>query len=146
MSKILDKINCPADIKKLSVEQLKTLASEIRDFIIEKVSVNGGHLASNLGAIEVTLAMHYVFDFDNDYLFWDVGHQCYTHKILTGRKGGFDLLRKEGGVSGFPEPAESNYDKCRVGHAGNSIGTALGTGLGCQHSGSDSKIAAFVGD
>ncbi|MCL5280689.1 MAG: 1-deoxy-D-xylulose-5-phosphate synthase [Planctomycetes bacterium] len=132
MGKYLDKINGPADLKLLPVAALEGLAEEIRQFILRSVSKTGGHLASNLGAVELTLALHYVFDFQRDKLLWDVGHQCYTHKIVTGRKAGFDLLRRAGGVSGFPSPAESEYDQFTVGHAGTSIATALGLALGEQ--------------
>lgn len=126
----LNGINSPADIKKLSVPQLKTLAEEIRQFILNSVSKTGGHLASNLGVVELTLALHYVFDFKKDKLLWDVGHQCYTHKIITGRKDKFEHLRRPEGISGFPNPAESEYDQFAVGHAGTSIATAIGMALG----------------
>lgn len=146
MGKFLEHINSPQDIRKLSVEQLEQLAIEIREFIIDKVSKTGGHLASNLGVVELTLAMHYVFDFDTDHLLWDVGHQCYTHKIITGRKNDFDKLRKRGGVSGFPAPEESDYDRFEVGHAGTSIATALGIGLAAKKLNKEDKIVALVGD
>ncbi len=132
MGKYLDKISSPADLKKLPVAELPPLAEEIRQFILRSVSKAGGHLASNLGAVELTLALHYVFDFQRDKLLWDVGHQCYTHKIVTGRQAGFELLRHAGGVSGFPNPAESEYDQFTVGHAGTSIATAIGMALGEQ--------------
>lgn len=129
-NRYLDKINSPADLKTLSVAELEQLASEIRQFILNSVSKTGGHLASNLGAVELTLALHYVFDFQRDKLLWDVGHQCYTHKIITGRKAGFERLRTASGISGFPNPGESPYDQFTVGHAGTSIATALGMALG----------------
>ncbi|MCX5647042.1 MAG: 1-deoxy-D-xylulose-5-phosphate synthase [Phycisphaerae bacterium] len=132
MGKYLDAIGSPADLKKLPVAELEPLAEEIRQFILRSVSRTGGHLASNLGAVELTLALHYVFDFQQDKLLWDVGHQCYTHKIITGRKAGFELLRHAGGISGFPNPAESEYDQFAVGHAGTSIATAIGMALGEQ--------------
>ncbi len=113
MGQLLEQVNSPADVKKLSVPQLKTLADEIRQFILDSVSKTGGHLASNLGVVELTLALHYVFDFKHDKLLWDVGHQCYTHKIITGRKDKFAHLRQAGGISGFPNPAESEYDQFR---------------------------------
>lgn len=128
----LEKINSPADLKTLSVPELEQLAGEIRQFILNSVSKAGGHLASNLGAVELTLALHYVFDFQRDKLLWDVGHQCYTHKIVTGRKKGFERLRHAGGNSGFPNPAESDQDQFTVGHAGTSIATAIGMALGEQ--------------
>mgnify|MGYP000382220260 FL=1 len=100
---MLEKIQKPNDIKKIPADQLPALAEEIREFIIESLSKTGGHLASNLGVVELTIAMHRVFDLPKDKLIWDVGHQSYTHKILTGRKDGFETLRREGGISGFPE-------------------------------------------
>lgn len=130
--KCLEQINSPADLKKLQVTELAGLAEEIRQFILGSVSKTGGHLSSNLGAVELTLALHYVFDFDRDKLLWDVGHQCYTHKIVTGRKAGFDQLRHAGGISGFPNPAESEYDQFTVGHAGTSVATAIGMALAEQ--------------
>jgi len=129
MSKFLDQINSPADVKRLSVPELKVLAEEIRQFILDSVSKTGGHLASNLGVVELTLALHCVFDFKKDMLVWDVGHQCYTHKIITGRKDRFRRLRHADGISGFPNPAESVYDRFTVGHAGTSIATAIGLAL-----------------
>lgn len=132
MSNLLETINSPADLKKLSVSQLVPLAEEIRQFMLHSISKTGGHLASNLGAVEMTLALHYVFDFKQDKLLWDVGHQCYTHKIITGRQDGFKRLRQTEGISGFPNPAESEYDQFTVGHAGTSVPTALGMALGEQ--------------
>jgi hypothetical protein len=130
MGKLLDQINGPHDLKNLPVTQLGTLADEIRQFILNSVSRTGGHLASNLGVVELTLALHYVFDFTKDKLLWDVGHQCYAHKIITGRKDKFARLRRADGISGFPSPAESEYDQFTVGHAGTSIATAIGMALG----------------
>ncbi len=132
MPDLLDQIDSPADLKKLSVAQLKELAEDIRQFILNSVSKTGGHLASNLGVVELTLALHKVFNFESDKLLWDVGHQCYTHKIITGRKDKFAKLRQVGGLSGFPNPAESIYDQFAVGHAGTSIPTAIGMALGEQ--------------
>lgn len=146
MSELLEQINSPADLKKLSVEQLKILAGEIREFILSSVSETGGHLASNLGVVELTLALHYVFDFKNDKLLWDVGHQCYTHKIITGRRDDFDKLRQIDGPSGFPNPDESEYDQFTVGHAGTSIATAIGMALGQVQTGRNDKVVAMVGD
>ncbi len=143
---ILDKVNSPMDLKQLPVAQLNKLASELTDYITQSVSQTGGHLASNLGVIELTIAMHYVFDFDSDKLLWDVGHQCYAHKILTGRKELFKKLRQKNGVSGFPNPAESPYDQFVVGHAGTSIPTAIGLALALQKLDKKEKIIAFVGD
>jgi 1-deoxy-D-xylulose-5-phosphate synthase len=151
MGELLEQVSSPADIKKLSVPELKTLAEEIRQFILKSVSKTGGHLASNLGVVELTLALHHVFDFKQDKLLWDVGHQCYTHKIITGRKGKFKDLRHVGGISGFPNPAESPYDQFVVGHAGTSIATAIGMALGDQvaskkPTNSERKIVAMIGD
>jgi len=158
MAELLEQINSPADLKKLSVDQLKVLAEEIRRFILNSVSKTGGHLASSLGVVELTLALHYVFDFKQDKLLWDVGHQCYTHKIITGRKDKFVHLRQADGISGFPNPAESMYDQFLVGHAGTSIATAIGLALGEELKTKDeehnmqyairntNKIVALVGD
>ena len=126
MGRYLDLINSPADLKLLTLEQMTTLAQEIRDELVTVLSKTGGHLGPNLGVVELTLAMHYVFDFKKDKLLWDVGHQCYTHKIITGRKELFAKLRKRGGISGFPNPDESPYDQFTVGHAGTAISTAVG--------------------
>jgi 1-deoxy-D-xylulose-5-phosphate synthase len=146
MGKLIDSINNPDDLKKLDIEQLKSLASEMREFILGSVSQTGGHLASSLGVIEATIALHYVYDFKQDMLLWDVGHQCYPHKILTGRKQLFDRLRQSEGISGFPNPQESAYDQFAVGHAGTSIPTAIGMALGQYCQKRDDKIVAFVGD
>ncbi len=151
---LLKGINGVRDLKGLSVAQLQQLADEIRQFIIETVGRTGGHLASSLGVVDITLALHYVFDFEQDKIVWDVGHQCYAHKIITGRKEEFKNLRRAGGVSGFPNPEESPYDQFAVGHAGTSIGTAIGLALGetlRQAQGEakqdkQNKIVAFVGD
>ena len=131
-TKYLEKINSPEDLKKLGPAELTELAEEIRQFMLRSISKTGGHLASNLGVVELTLALHHVFDFKQDKLLWDVGHQCYAHKIVTGRKAGFQLLRHAGGISGFPNPAESDYDQFAVGHAGTSIATAIGMALAEQ--------------
>ena len=133
-------------MKKLSPPQLKPLADQIRRFMLASVSETGGHLASNLGVVELTLALHYVFDFKADKLLWDVGHQCYTHKIVTGRKADFAKLRKRDGVSGFPNPDESVYDQFAVGHAGTSIATAIGMAMGQVRTGKNDKIVALIGD
>jgi 1-deoxy-D-xylulose-5-phosphate synthase len=146
MADLLKQIDSPNDLKKLSLPQLKLLADEIRRFMLASVSETGGHLASNLGVVELTLALHYVFDFKTDKLLWDVGHQCYTHKIITGRKADFAKLRKCGGVSGFPNPDESIYDQFTVGHAGTSIATAIGMAMGQLKTGKKDKIVALVGD
>jgi len=146
MSGILEGIRTPADVKALSLADLSTLAEEIRQRIIDVVFKNGGHLASNLGVTELTLALHRVFDFSSDRLLWDVGHQCYPHKLITGRNANFDLLRQAGGVSGFPSTAESPYDLFDVGHAGTSIATAVGMARGDAALGRDSRVVALIGD
>jgi 1-deoxy-D-xylulose-5-phosphate synthase len=143
---ILNTIRSPEDLRRLSLEQLETLAGEIRARIIDVVCRNGGHLASNLGVVELTVALHRVFDFHHDRLLWDVGHQCYVHKLITGRNARFDTLRKAGGLSGFPSTAESEYDVFDVGHAGTSIPTAVGLARGDAVLGRDSRVVAFVGD
>ena len=124
--KLLDRITTPHQLKRLGEAELDILAEELRERIVEVVSSNGGHLASNLGIAELTIALHNVFDFSHDRLLWDVGHQCYAHKILTGRGKRFHTLRQAGGVSGFPNPAESSYDLFATGHAGTAISTAAG--------------------
>jgi 1-deoxy-D-xylulose-5-phosphate synthase len=147
----LDQVHIPADVRKLSLAELTELAAEMRTGIFDAVSRNGGHLASNLGVVELTLALHYVYDFGPypigpDRLLWDVGHQCYSHKMLTGRSDSFAKLRKRGSVSGFPSPDESPYDLFAVGHAGTSISTAVGMARGDDHLGKKSNVVAVVGD
>lgn len=143
---LLDKIHSPADVRALTIEQLTILAQEIRERILQVVGSNGGHLTSNLGVTELTIALHRVFDFSNDRLLWDVGHQCYPHKLITGRNARFETLRKSGGVSGFPDTAESEYDLFNVGHAGTAIATAVGMARGDQILGRDNCVVAIVGD
>ncbi|MBO5523202.1 MAG: 1-deoxy-D-xylulose-5-phosphate synthase [Roseburia sp.] len=143
---VLEKIKKENDIKKLSEEELKILASEIREFLIEKISVTGGHLASNLGVIELTMALHLSMDFPKDKLIWDVGHQSYTHKILTGRKEGFDELRKYGGMSGFPKRKESDCDCFDTGHSSTSISAGLGLASAREITGEDYKVVSVIGD
>jgi len=143
---LLSKIHGPADLAGLSIPELERLAAEIRERIIQVVSRNGGHLASNLGVVELTIALHRVFDFSKDCLLWDVGHQAYVHKILTGRNDRFDSLRKAGGISGFPNIEESEYDLFNVGHAGTAIPTAVGLARGAAALGQDRRVVAVVGD
>ncbi len=144
---ILSRIDSPADLKELSAQELSRLPDELREVIIATVRRNGGHLASNLGVAELAVALHTVFDFTRDRLLWDVGHQCYAHKILTGRKDRFGTLRQAGGVSGFPAPAESDYDLFATGHAGTAMSTAAGLVWADQLAGRpDRKIVAIVGD
>jgi len=146
IKKLLNTIKSPSDLRRLTMEQLEELAEEIRHLLKVSVSRNGGHLASNLGVVELTIALHYVFDFSRDRLVWDVGHQCYVHKVLTGRALQFARLRQLGGVSGFPNPQESEYDQFAVGHAGTAIATAVGLALGAQKQKTEEKVVALVGD
>ncbi|MDD4891911.1 MAG: 1-deoxy-D-xylulose-5-phosphate synthase [Phycisphaerae bacterium] len=143
---ILDQINSPDDLRKVPIARLDKLAAEIRKRIDDVVSRTGGHLASNLGVVELTIALHYCFDFRKDRLLWDVGHQSYVHKLLTGRRERFDDLRQAGGLSGFPAPSESEYDLFAVGHAGTAISTAMGMATADQKLGRDNAVVAFVGD
>lgn len=146
MTKYLDKINSPADLKNLDRSELKVLADELRKFVVNTVSSTGGHLAPNLGVVELTIALHYVFDTPKDKIVWDVGHQAYIHKILTGRKDRFDTLRQFGGISGFPRIDESEFDTFGVGHASTAISAALGMAAARDLKGEDSKVIAVVGD
>ena len=146
MEKVLDQINASKDVKTLDPEELEELCREIREEIISVVSKNGGHLASNLGVVELTIALHYVFDFPRDKIVWDVGHQSYVHKLLTGRKDRFHTLRKYQGISGFPKRAESPYDAFDSGHSGNSISSALGMAEARRLRGEEGKVIAVIGD
>ena len=143
---VLEKINDVNDIKKLSWEELEVLSEEIREFLIEKISVTGGHLAPNLGVVELTMALHLSFDLPEDKIVWDVGHQAYTHKILTGRKTGFDELRKYGGMSGFPKRKESECDAFDTGHSSTSISAAMGLVTARDILGEDHHVVAVIGD
>ena len=131
--KILSRIDSPVDLKKLQVDELTSLAGEIRKYIIEVISRRGGHLASSLGSVELTLALHYVFDSPRDSIVWDVGHQSYTHKIITGRREAFADLRTKGGISGFPRISESEHDIFGTGHACTAISAALGLAAARVH-------------
>ena len=143
---VLEKIQKENDIKELNDEELKILAYEIREFLIQKISVTGGHLASNLGVVELTMALHLALDFPKDKLIWDVGHQSYTHKLLTGRKDGFDELRKYGGMSGFPKRKESDCDCFDTGHSSTSISAGLGYAHAREITGEDYKVVSVIGD
>lgn len=143
---ILEKIEKPNDIKLLSPQELPLLAEEIREFLIEKISMTGGHLASNLGVVELTMALHLVFQLPEDKIIWDVGHQSYVHKLLTGRRDGFDQLRKYGGLSGFPKRKESNCDCFDTGHSSTSISAGLGYAQAREIVGGDNKVVSVVGD
>ena len=142
----LEFIKGPSDIKSLSVAELKELARELRETIIKKVSINGGHLASNLGVIELTIALHYVFNSPVDKIIWDVGHQCYSHKLLTGRYKRFSTLRQYGGISGFPKREESEHDAFGTGHSSTSISAALGIIEGRDKNKENFKVIAVIGD
>jgi len=146
MSKVLDQIKSPFDVKKLDLEELGSLCSELREEILSTVSKNGGHLASNLGVVELTVALHYVFDFSTDKVIWDVGHQSYAHKILTGRRDRFHTLRQYEGISGFPKRDESPYDAFDSGHSGTSISSALGMAEARRQKGEAGKMIALIGD
>lgn len=143
---MLEKIQKPNDIKKIPADQLPALAEEIREFIIESLSKTGGHLASNLGVVELTIAMHRVFDLPKDKLIWDVGHQSYTHKILTGRKDGFETLRREGGISGFPKRSESDCDVFDTGHSSTSISAGVGYVRARELKKENYSVISIIGD
>ena len=142
----LEKINQVNDIKQIPPEEYEVLAAEIREFLIEKISSTGGHLASNLGVVELTMALHLSFDFPKDKVIWDVGHQAYTHKLLTGRKAGFDGLRKYGGMSGFPKRKESECDCFDTGHSSTSISAGIGLVAARDLLGGDEHIISVIGD
>ncbi len=146
MNKILDGINGPGDLKKLSLEELARLAAEIRALILDVVSKNGGHLSPNLGVVEITLALHRVFDSPRDKIVWDVGHQAYAHKIITGRRDLFRGLRQRGGILGFPAREESEHDAYNTGHASTAMSAALGMAVARDRKGEKRKIIAVVGD
>jgi 1-deoxy-D-xylulose-5-phosphate synthase len=146
MARLLDSINSPDDLKLLKLEQLPQLAQEIREEIISTVSKTGGHLASSLGVVELTIALHYVFNAPQDKIIWDVGHQSYTHKLLTGRREQFHTLRQYGGISGFPRREESSYDSFNVGHSSTSISAALGMAEARCLKGEKHKVIAVIGD
>lgn len=143
---VLEKIQKENDIKKLTPEELELLKDEIRQFLIESISVTGGHLASNLGVVELTMALHLCFDLPKDKIVWDVGHQSYTHKILTGRKDGFSSLRQYGGMSGFPKTDESDCDCFNTGHSSTSISAGLGLATARQVTGEDYHVVSVIGD
>lgn len=144
--KILDKVNKPSDLKKLNFEELELLASNIRDYMVDIVSDTGGHLASSLGAVETTIALYKVFDIENDKVIWDVGHQAYAHKILTGRKSSFKTLRQYKGISGFLKPSESKYDFFGAGHTSTSISAAMGFAKARDINGEKHNVIAVLGD
>jgi 1-deoxy-D-xylulose-5-phosphate synthase len=143
---LLDNLHTPADLRALPPAELPKLAKELREFLVESVAQTGGHLASNLGAVELTLALNYVFDTPNDRIVWDVGHQSYTHKILSGRRAAMAGLRQAGGIAGFPRRAESEYDAFGVGHSSTSISAALGMAEAFRQTGSSQRAVAVIGD
>ena len=143
---VLEQINGPQDLKRLDQRQLKVLSEELRAFLVETVSKTGGHMASNLGAVELTIAIHRVFDTSKDRLVFDVGHQCYVHKILTGRRELFSTLRQLGGISGYPRPSESIHDAFIAGHASNSVSVALGMARSRALQDEDYQVLALIGD
>ncbi|MCL4723326.1 MAG: 1-deoxy-D-xylulose-5-phosphate synthase [Rhodocyclaceae bacterium] len=143
---LLDTVNSPAELRQLERKQLPQLAQELREFLIESVSKTGGHLSSNLGTVELTIALHYVFDTPEDRLVWDVGHQTYAHKVLTGRRPGMAKLRMLGGVSGFPRRDESPYDTFGTGHSSTSISAALGMAIAARDRGEQKHVVAVIGD
>lgn len=146
MSKFLDQINSPADLKKIDKSDLVEVAKECREFLVETMSKTSGHFASSLGVVELTVALHYVYNTPEDQIVWDVGHQAYIHKILTGRKDDFKTLRKYKGLSGFPKRDESNYDTFGVGHASTSISAGYGMACAMEHLGKDSQVVSVIGD
>lgn len=146
MESILDKINSIEDLKKLKIKEKESLAEEIRTLLIQTVSENGGHLASNLGVVELTIALHSVYNAPEDKIIWDVGHQTYVHKILTGRKEKIDTIRKLNGIAGFPKTTESEYDCFNTGHSSTSISAALGMARARDLKGYNNKVVAVIGD
>ena len=143
---LLDTIDYPQDLRRLREDQLPQLAAELRTFLLESISQTGGHFASNLGAVELAVALHYVYDTPNDHLIWDVGHQSYPHKVLTGRRSRMHTMRQYGGLAGFPKRSESEYDDFGVGHSSTSIGAALGMAVADKLSGSPNRSVAVIGD
>ncbi len=143
---LLNRVNFPADLRQLSLPLLPQLALELRQFLIDTVSQTGGHLAAGLGVVELTVALHYVFNTPEDRLIWDVGHQAYPHKILTGRRERMGSLRQKGGLSGFPKRSESEYDTFGTGHSSTSIGAALGMAVAAKQKGENRKVVAVIGD
>jgi len=143
---LLTRIDSPADLRSLNETELTVLASEARRFLVESVSKSGGHLAANLGAVELTIALHYVFDTPNDRLIWDVGHQSYLHKIITGRREQMDSLRLKDGLAGFPRRDESPYDSFGVGHSSTSVSAALGMAIAAADDHSQRRVVAIIGD
>src|SRR5688572_3831120 len=143
---LLARIESPRDIKSLSVAELPQLATELRNFLVQNVATRGGHFAAGLGTVELTIALHYVYDTPNDRIVWDVGHQTYPHKILTGRRERMATLRQLGGLSGFPRRDESDYDTFGTGHSSTSISAALGMAQAAKLKGEGRRAVAVIGD
>ena len=146
MDSLLERIDAPEALRNLDSADLPRLASELRAFILQSVAETGGHLSSNLGTVELTIALHFVFDTPRDRLIWDVGHQCYAHKILTGRRQRMSRLRMAGGLSGFPRRAESEYDTFGTAHSSTSISAALGMAIAARRTGESRRVVAIIGD
>ena len=145
-NKLINNINYPSDLRRLKKDQLKQLSEELREELISVVSETGGHLGAGWGVVELTVALHYVFNTPKDRLVWDVGHQCYPHKIITGRKDRIRTLRKGGGLSGFTKRAESEYDPFGAAHSSTSISSALGIATANKHSNKSNNVVAIIGD
>ncbi len=143
---VLDRVNLPADLKPLTRDELRSLADDVRASLIDSCSRTGGHIGAGLGVVELTVALHHVFDAPKDQLVWDVGHQGYPHKMLTGRKGQFETLRQEGGISGFLKREESEYDAFGAGHAATAISAAFGLAVARDLAGKDFRVVAILGD
>jgi len=143
---VLDKVDTPQDLKRLNLEELAQLSIELRQYIIETVTQTGGHLAPSLGTVELTIALHYVLNTPTDKLIWDVGHQAYGHKILTGRKNRIKTIRQYGGISGFTKRSESEYDPFGAGHASTSISAALGFAVARDIKRENYRVVAVIGD
>src|SRR4051795_7384423 len=143
---LLKTVDDPADLRKLERKQLQQLADELREFVLQSVSQTGGHLSSNLGTVELTIALHYVFHTPEDRLIWDVGHQTYGHKILTGRRAQMKSLRQKGGIAGFPRREESRYDTFGTAHSSTSISAAIGMAVAARQRGEERHVVAVIGD
>ena len=146
MKRSLEQIHSPEDIRKMTPAELEELCASLRKTLVQTVSKTGGHLSSNLGVVELTVALHKMFDTPRDRIVWDVGHQCYTHKLLTGRYGRFDTLRQTGGISGFPKPEESEYDTFIAGHSSTAVSAANGMAKAKTLSGDGGYVVAVLGD
>src|SRR3954462_6064079 len=146
MYELLNTIQSPSELRALERKQLPELARELREFLLDSVASTGGHLSSNLGTVELTIALHYVFNTPDDRLIWDVGHQTYGHKIITGRRKGMRRLRQKGGIAGFPRREESAYDTFGTAHSSTSISAALGMAVAARMKGEDRHVVAVIGD